>query len=158
MYIFITCVIIALIFIFLANRHQSKLKKEKAEGKWDFILNEFIPYLKSHSEPVKITQELSFMSYNGAGTTKFNGKIHYNSAGILIEKIVDSKKVKVIEFFRGKDEPSKFKPLFEGSLYGIRRKDDDIILDVKTSAIDCKELIIDKAPDYLFEELKGVFE
>ncbi len=154
MYILTTCIVIA--FIFLAIKRQSKLEKEKAEGKWDFILSEFLPYLKSHSEPVKTTEELSFTSYNGSGTMNFDGRIHYNSAGVLVEKTVGSTKFKAVEFFRGKDEPSKFKPLFESSLYSIKKENDNIILDLKCSSIDCKELIIKKAPNYLFEELKAI--
>lgn len=156
MYIFLAFLVVALILILLAFKSQSKLEKEKAEGKWDFISDEFLPYLKSHTEPVKSTDELSFISYNGRGTTKFKGRLHYNSAGILIEQITKSTKMEVIEFFRGKDEPSKFKPLFESSLFNIQKSNDDVILNLKTSSIDRSELTIEKTPDYLFEELRSV--
>lgn len=156
MYFFIPLIVIAIIFIVIAIRSQSKLKKEKAEGKWDFILDEFIPYIESHSEPVKTTDELSFVSYDGSGTANFKGKLHYNKAGILVEKSGNSDSPKIIEFFRGRDEPSKFKPLFESSLYNIQKHDERIRLNLKTSSTNCRELTINQVPENLFEEIKDV--
>lgn len=148
--------IIALILIIIAFRTQSKLEKEKAEGKWDYILQEFLPFLESHTEPVKTTEELSFTSYDGTGTASFKGRVHYNSAGIAIEQISRNSKTSIIEFFRGKDEPSRFKPLFESSLWNIQKHNDSIRFNLKTNSTNRKELTIENAPGNLFDELKEV--
>ncbi|GAB5465089.1 MAG: hypothetical protein Kapaf2KO_05250 [Candidatus Kapaibacteriales bacterium] len=152
-----------IVFIIAAVRIQSKLQKEKKEGKWDFILREFLPYLKSHSEPVKTSEELSLKSTTGFSSESFIGKLHYNSAGVLVEKTepLSAADFSEVIFVRGKDVPSKFNPVFESYYYSLEENDKSIILKLKDNNSNNTydyELIIKYPPEHLYLDIKSVFE
>lgn len=154
----------ATLIVILFKRHQQrKLEAEQANGKWDYINREFLPYLHSHHEPVAVTQELNIKCIGISGFENYKGKIHCNAAGLLIEKTaplsVNESLEKDAEFIFGKDTPTKFKPEFASVLTGIENKNGHIILSLQSKVPSEKrayQLIIKNAPDGLFEALKKI--
>ena len=162
--IVIGVVVVATLIVILLKRHQQrKLEAEQANGKWDYINRAFFPYLHSHPEPVEVTRELSIKCVGVSGFENYKGKLHYNAAGLLIEKTaplsVNESLEKDAEFIFGKDTPAKFKPEFASVLTDIEKDNGHIILSLRSKEPSEKrayQLIIKNAPGGLFEAIEKI--
>lgn len=163
MYIFLGFIAVALVAGILVFRRESKrvakLRQEKADGKWDFIEMEYLPYLKSHANPLRETGKLSFKIIYDSYSWDLSGILYYNAAGIYAQFDVVLDSAPRFLFVWGKDKPSRFCPEFELYFHSFEVNGSDIVIHLKT-----KEnleqsnytFIIKKAHAEHAEELKKV--
>lgn len=161
MYIIIVVVVIVVVlplFYYFENKRVTKLRREKAEGKWDFIDREYLPYLASHNEPVKSLKGLSFSIKDGFnGWTGMTGVLHYNPAGLYCEFDSVMRDAPVMIFVWGKDKPSRFSPAQSWLFHSAEMKgDSEIILHLMKVSRHSPDytFTIKKASAELFEDMK----
>ena len=163
MYIFLAFAVVCLVgiplAIYLENKRISKLEKEKAEGKWDFIDQEYLPYLASHAEPLKKLENVNFSINDDGYKWKLAGVLHYNAAGLYIkfDEVLD--KAPRYAFIWGKDKPARFSPAASLHFHSAELKNDMLTLQLKTKAEQTGsnyQLMLKKIPAGVASDLQRV--
>lgn len=114
MYMFLALLVVAIlgvpIVVYLENKRRKKLEEEKASGIWDFIDEEYLPYLGSHTDPITQSDQLAFL-VEYFDTWTLVGKLHFNAAGVYaaFDDAPFPNAPKTL-FIWGKDQPSRFCP------------------------------------------------
>ena len=113
----------------------NQLKKEKAAGKWDFIHEEYLPYLNSYkSAPIHL-RKTSVIYKNLSDTWKLSADIYFNKAGMFVDfENTNLSGSPDYLFIRGKEKPSRFAPRLELFCHDvIRDKNEFIQIQIKTN-------------------------
>jgi hypothetical protein len=156
----VVIVVVIPLFYYFENKRVTRLKNEKAEGRWDFIDREYLPYLASHKEPVQTITGLSFSIYDGFDTwTGIPGVLHYNPAGIYCELESTMQGAPTEIFAWGKDKPSRFSAAQSYAFHSVEMKGEDtVVLNLKK--VDRRDadytLKMRNASAELYSELKRV--
>ncbi len=164
MYIFLGFIAVAavagLVVFYKENKKTAKIRQEKADGKWDFIEMEYLPYLQSHGEPVHETGILSFKVLFDSYTWDLSGALHYNAAGIYAQFDVVLDSAPRFLFVGGKDQPTRFCPASSLYFHSTDWKGRDFVVNLKTREHGKQPdytFIIKNATDELADELKKIF-
>jgi hypothetical protein len=165
MYIFLLFIVVALVALVTVltreNKRVTKLNQEKAEGKWDYIDNEYLPYLKSHNNAITRIEKLEFKINYRSYSWSLSGAINYNAAGVYIEfdemRMLNTPK---FVFIWGKEKPSRFSPGASLYFHSLGKEKDSVKLFLKTKAnltSSDYSITIKNAPDHLISELNAIF-